>query len=59
MVAGHLLLRKFEVSDAINGKSSAPWGSTCGKVRPVYPHQLIQLFDASNGLGVDELVERL
>ena len=39
------LIEKVEVSDAIDGKSSALRGSTCGKVRPVYPRQLIQLFD--------------
>lgn len=52
------LIEKVEVSDAIDGKSSALRGSTCGKVRPVYPRQLIQLFDASNGLCVDALVGR-
>ncbi|VAH89837.1 unnamed protein product [Triticum turgidum subsp. durum] len=55
--SGSPLVEKVEVSDAIDGKSSAAQESTRGKVRPVHPHQPLQVSDASYGLWVDALVE--
>nr|BAK07953.1 predicted protein [Hordeum vulgare subsp. vulgare] len=54
---GSPLIERVEVSDAIDGKSSAAQGSTRGKIRPVHPHQPLQISDASYGLWVDALVE--
>ena len=56
--SGSPLVEQVEVSDAIDGKSSAARGSTRGKVRPVHPHQPLQVSDASYGLCVDALVGR-
>uniref|UniRef100_A0ACD5XJG6 Uncharacterized protein n=1 Tax=Avena sativa TaxID=4498 RepID=A0ACD5XJG6_AVESA len=55
--SGSPLVEKVMVSDAIDGKSSVPGGSPRGKVRPVHPHQPLQVSDASYGLCVDALVE--
>lgn len=55
--SGSPLVEKVEVSDAIDGKSCLPGGSTRGKIRPVHPHQPLQVSDASYGLCVDALVE--
>uniref|UniRef100_A0ACD5WWV3 Uncharacterized protein n=1 Tax=Avena sativa TaxID=4498 RepID=A0ACD5WWV3_AVESA len=55
--SGLPLVEEVMVSDAIDGKSSVPGGSPRGKVRPVHPHQPLQVSDASYGLCVDALVE--
>ncbi|CAM0872685.1 unnamed protein product [Alopecurus aequalis] len=55
--SGSPLVEKVKVSDAIDGKSSVPGGFIRGKVRPVHPHQPLQVSDATYGLCVDALVE--
>ena len=55
--SGAPLVEKVKVSDAIDGKSSVPEVSTRGKVRPVHPHQPLQVSDAAYGLCVDAQVE--
>ncbi|XP_047090243.1 uncharacterized protein LOC124702169 isoform X2 [Lolium rigidum] len=54
---GSPLVEKVKVSDAVDGKSSVPGGFTRGKIRPVHPHQPLQVSDATYGLCVDALVE--
>uniref|UniRef100_A0ACD5WIP3 Uncharacterized protein n=6 Tax=Avena sativa TaxID=4498 RepID=A0ACD5WIP3_AVESA len=55
--SGSPLVEELEVSDAIDGKPIVPGGSGRGIIRPVQPHQPLQVTDAIYGLCVDALVE--
>ncbi|CAL4930496.1 unnamed protein product [Urochloa decumbens] len=51
------LVEDVQVSDAIDGKSRLSGELSRGTVRPMCPHQSLQVSDASYGLCVDALVE--
>ncbi|CAL4938913.1 unnamed protein product [Urochloa decumbens] len=51
------LVEDVQVSDAIDGKSRLSGELSRGTVRPMCPHQPLQVSDASYGLCVDALVE--
>ncbi|KAL6901892.1 hypothetical protein ACP4OV_004768 [Aristida adscensionis] len=51
------LVENVQVSDAIDGKSSMPGEFTYRNVRPLHPHEPLQISDASYGLCVDALLE--
>uniref|UniRef100_A0ACD5WP71 Uncharacterized protein n=1 Tax=Avena sativa TaxID=4498 RepID=A0ACD5WP71_AVESA len=55
--SGSPLVEELEVSDATDGKPVVPGGSGRGTIRPVQPHQPLQVTDAIYGLCVDALVE--
>lgn len=54
---GSPLVENIQVSDAIDGKSSMPEEVIRGNVRPMCPHQRLQVSHASYGLCVDALIE--
>ncbi|XP_021307461.1 uncharacterized protein LOC8081435 isoform X4 [Sorghum bicolor] len=54
---GSPLVENVQVSDAIDGKSSMPEEVIRGNVRPMCPHQRLQVSHASYGLCVDALIE--
>ncbi|PAN50166.1 hypothetical protein PAHAL_9G502900 [Panicum hallii] len=51
------LVENIQVSDAIDGKSSMTGELVRGNVRPMCPHQPLQVSDASYGLCVDAFLE--
>lgn len=54
---GSPLVENVQVSDAIDGKSSMPEELIRGNIRPMCPHQALQVSHASYGLCVDALIE--